>query len=519
MRLSDASVVIRPRLTWEAMDLGVLLSQRHRHLLLTSWAIVTLPVFALLSWMFWDSPSLAVFIFWWLKPAFERLPLYILSKAMFGETPTLQQALYQWPRLLKPQLLASLTWRRFSLSRSFLLPVIQLEGLSGEARQQRLHVLLQRDASSARWLTVIGVHLETALWIGLMVLFYLLLPQQVALDWSWQSLITASTQDWRWLEHLTNAFYALVLVVWEPIYVACGFSLYLNRRTVLEAWDIELVFRRLRQRLSSAAIALLLATVLLMPTTQSVWAAGPVITPDSPRLLQQPLTSQASRDSIKAILDQAPFKNRETVTRYRFGGDKTTAESPDDGTTPQWLKALFELFGSQRFGAVAMLIEALLWGTVIAAIGLLIWRYRDWLHAFVSRRPGSGNKSPGKKHTRPMPQQAFGLDFSRETLPIDIASSAENLWQNDPREALGLLYRALLSHLLHDFDIALKAADTESQVLARVEQLQQPALLAFSRNLSGHWQNMAYGHRLPPAHLQQELCDGWRALFGPGANH
>jgi hypothetical protein len=28
-------------------------------------------------------------------------------------------------------------------------------------------------------------------------------------------------------------------MVWEPIYVACGFSLYLNRRTVLEAWDIE----------------------------------------------------------------------------------------------------------------------------------------------------------------------------------------------------------------------------------------------------------------------------------------
>ncbi len=42
-------------------------------------------------------------------------------------------------------------------------------------RQQRLQVLLQRDASAARWLTVIGAHLEGALWIGLMVLFYLLL--------------------------------------------------------------------------------------------------------------------------------------------------------------------------------------------------------------------------------------------------------------------------------------------------------------------------------------------------------
>ncbi|VVQ03024.1 hypothetical protein PS918_04356 [Pseudomonas fluorescens] len=513
MRLSDATVVIRPRPTWEAMDLGVLLSQRHRRLLMTSWAMVTLPVFALLSWGLWESPSLAVFIFWWLKPAFERLPLYILSKAMFGETPTLKQALRQWPRLLKPQLLASLTWRRLSLSRSFLLPVVQLESLSGEARQQRLQVLLQRDASASRWLTLIGVHLESALWIGLMVLFYWLLPPHVALDWSWQSLISATTQNWRWLEHLTNAFYVLVLVMWEPIYVACGFSLYLNRRTVLEAWDIELVFRRLRQRLGSTAVALLLAVSVLLPTTQSVWAADPGIAPDSPRLLEQPLSSQASRDSIRSILDQPPFKNKETVTRYRFGEDTAPAKASGDSEIPQWLKALFELFDSQRFGALATLIEAALWGAVIAAIGLLIWRYRDWLQAFVSRRP-----SPGNKTVRRTPQQAFGLDLDRDTLPVDIAASAESLWQTQPREALGLLYRALLSHLLHDFGMALKAADTEGQVLARIERLQQPALLDFSQNLTRHWQNMAYGHRLPPAHLQQELCDGWRALFGPGAS-
>ncbi|AWY40943.1 DUF4129 domain-containing protein [Pseudomonas putida] len=512
MRLSDASVVIRPRPTWEAMDLGVLLNQRHRRLLMTSWALVTLPVFALLTWLFWESPSWAVIIFWWLKPAFERLPLYILSKALFGETPTLKQALYQWPRLLKPQLLASLTWRRLSLCRSFLLPVIQLEGLGGDARQQRLRVLLQRDANAARWLTVIGAHLETALWIGLTVLFYLLLPQQVAVDWSWQSLIAAANQDWRWLEHLTNAFYVLVLVLWEPIYVACGFSLYLNRRTVLEAWDIELVFRRLRQRLSTTAAGLLLAAIVLMPASQHVWAAEPVPSPDSPRLLQQPLTSQASRASIQTLLEQPPFKNLETVTRYRFGDDKATAQSPDDNQTPAWLKALLELFGSQRFGSVATVIETFLWGAVILAIGVLIWRYRDWLQTFVSRRP-----LPRKKAPPAMPQQAFGLDLGRDTLPADIAASAESLWQTRPREALGLLYRALLSHLLNDFNLVLKAADTEGQVLERIRQLQQPALLAFSQDLTMHWQNMAYGHRLPPQDSRQQLCDGWRALFGPGA--
>jgi hypothetical protein len=513
MRLSDATVVIRPRTTWEAMDLGVLMCQQHRRLLMTSWAIVTLPLFALLSLLLWDSPSLAVFIFWWLKPAYERLPLYILSKALFGETPTLKQALREWPRLLKPQLLASLTWRRLSFSRSFLLPVVQLEGLDGSARQQRLHVLLQRNAGAAQWLTLIGVHLETALWIGLMVLFYMLLPQQIETDWSWQSLILAADQDWRWLEHLTNAFYALVLVVWEPIYVACGFSLYLNRRTQLEAWDIELVFRRLRQRLNASVLGLLLAVCLVLPSVPPTWAAEPDDSPQAPRLLNQPLTSQASRDSIKALLEQPPFKNKESVTRYRFGDDQAkpaTAQKPGDA--PQWLKTLLSWLDGQHFNVLAKIIEVLLWGAVITAFGWLIWRYREYLQAFVSRRP----RLPAKPK-RELPQQAFGLDLNRDTLPDDIAASAEHLWQSQPRAALGLLYRGLLSHLLHDFALTLKPADTELQVLAHVEQLQRPELLAFSRSLTTHWQNMAYGHRVPTAQLQQELCDGWRALFGPGA--
>ncbi|WP_460353705.1 MULTISPECIES: DUF4129 domain-containing protein [unclassified Pseudomonas] len=513
MRLSDATVAIRPRSTWEAMDLGVLMSQQHRRLLMTSWAIVTLPLFAVLTLLLWDSPSLAVFIFWWLKPAYERLPLYILSKALFGETPTLKQALREFPRLLKPQLLASLTWRRLSLSRSFLLPVVQLEGLDGTDRQQRLQVLLQRNAGAAQWLTIIGMHLETALWIGLMVLFYMLLPQQIETDWDWQSLILDADHHWRWLEHLTNAFYALVLVVWEPIYVACGFSLYLNRRTALEAWDIELVFRRLRQRLNSSALGLLLAVCLLLPAVPPVWAAAdPASAPEAPRLLHQPLTSQAAHDSIKALLEQPPFKNKESVTRYRFGDDPAAPSEDKPGEAPQWLKTLLGWLDSQRFNALAGLIEVLLWGALIAAVGWLIWRYREFLRTFVSRRP----KLPARIRP-PAPQQAFGLDLNPQSLPDDIAASAEQLWHTQPRAALGLLYRGLLSRLLHDFALTLKPADTEHQVLLRIEQLQRPELLAFSRTLTQHWQNMAYGHRVPAAHLQQELCDGWRALFGSGA--
>ncbi|WP_338485423.1 DUF4129 domain-containing protein [Pseudomonas trivialis] len=507
MRLSDASVVIRPRTPWEAMDLGVLMTREHRLLLTASWAIVSLPLFILLSAVFWKYPSTAMLLFWWLKPAFDRLPLYILSKALFGETPSLRQAVRQWPRLLKGQLLSSLIWRRLSLSRSFLMPVSQLEGLDGDTRQKRLGVLLQRNGGAARWLTTLGVCLETTLWFGAMALFYLFIPQQIELDWDWQRLAQASGSQALWLEHMSNAFYALILVFWEPIYVACGFSLYLNRRTVLEAWDLELVFRRLRERLGSVApLLLLVAGLMLMPFFSQPSMADEASPP-------KPVSTQAASQSIKTLLDKPPFKNPETVTRYRFGDEKPAVKNQPrgDGKLPAWLQALLDNFNSASFKHLAQVVEVLLWGLLAVGVALLVWRYRDWLRTFVSRR------RPRKPDTAlPVTTQLFGLALGIETLPDDIASAAEQLWPAQPREALGLLYRGLLSRLLHDFNLPLKSADTEGQVLARIQQLQQPHLLAFSKDLTRHWQNLAYGHRLPPPLVQQQLCSDWRSLFNAG---
>jgi hypothetical protein len=527
MRLTDASVVIRPRNPWEAIDLGVLLAREHRGLLMGSWAAVTLPIFALLSLVFWNSPTIAILVFWWLKPAFERLPLLILSQAIFGSTPSLKQALKAWPEALKPQLLASLTWRRLSISRSFKLPVQQLEHLSGPARQQRIGILSQHNLRAARWLTSVGSALEMTLWVGLMTVFYLLIPQQVELNWSWSSLLDIEG-NWNWLEHLSNAFYALILIFWEPVYVASGFTLYLNRRTALEAWDIELVLRRLRQRLIGSAYVMLIGLGLAFSTvTPSAWAeeqsyscplppldpASPEhapARPDSPRLTHQALTSSAARESIQAPLAQPPFKNPKTVTGWRLIEDKAATKADKPADSAQWLQRL--ITGLARIANVlAHVFEVLLWAGAIILVSVLIWRYRAWISTFVNRRQGP------EKIQRNVPQQLFGLQVNAQSLPNDVAGTAERLWATQPRKALGLLYRALLSRLLTDYQLPLKNADTEGEVLQQVAQLKLLALNAYSQRLTEHWQNLAYGHHLPPAHLQQELCDGWRQLFGSGA--
>ncbi|HBP6461755.1 TPA: DUF4129 domain-containing protein [Pseudomonas aeruginosa] len=517
MRLTDASVAIRPRSAWEALDLGMLLAHRHARLLMASWALLTLPLFVVLSLLLWRHPTLAILLFWWLKPAFERLPLYILSHALFGDTPTLKQALRAYPALLKKQLPASLLWRRFSPTRSFDLPVLQLEGLAGDTRSQRLIVLSQRNAGGATWLTVVGVHLEMALWAGFAMLLYLLIPAQSEIDWNWQSLLDPEAGEWLWLEHLSNLLYALVLVIWEPIYVACGFTLYLNRRTELEAWDIELVFRRLRQRLLGSAYVLLLGLggLLAWLPSPAVYAepapaasaAAAELPPEQPRLLRQKLNSEQAGKQIQELVDAAPFKNSETVTGWRFG-DKTGKKDGSKDDEKQ-LKAFFEALANWvPFRHVAQAIEVLLWALLFSAVFLLVWRYREWLRLFV------GNLGLPRRPRREAPTVMFGLDLSPESLPDDIAGHAERLWAEKPREALGLLYRGLLSRLLHDYRLPLKGSHTEGEVLRLVERLdQQQPLLHYARLLTAQWQALAYGHRLPAEELRQRLCDGWRGLF------
>lgn len=522
MRLTDASVAIRPRSPWEALDLGILLARRHAGLLMASWALVTLPVFVLLSLLLWDHSGWAILLFWWLKPAFERLPLYILSRALFGDAPTLKQALRAFPGLLKQQLLPSLLWRRLSPTRSFDLPVLQLEGLKGQARSQRLVVLGQRNAGGATWLTVIGMHFELALWLGLYALLYLLLPQQWVSDWKWQSLLNLAAGEWAWVEHLGNLLYALLLVVWEPVYVACGFTLYLNRRTELEAWDIELVFRRLRQRLVGSAYAVLLviaACLAPLPGT-TPWAAEaprsscplPDQNPNGPqasRLQNQALTSDQSRQAAEAILGAPPFRNSETVTRWRLGDPEKTKDKPSEAEQQQSLKDFFKALERwQAFKSIAQIIEVLLWGVVLSVLVLLVWRYRQWLRLFAGRIGLPQRARPEA------PSVLFGLELAPETLPDDVASEAERLWDEQPRAALGLLYRALLSRLLHDFRVPLRDSTTEGEVLARIESLENPPLDRFARVLTLQWQALAYGHRTPQAGLKPLLCNEWRSLFG-----
>ena len=487
-------VSLRPRSGAEAIDLGLRMTQRDLPLLLAGQAVLILPTLLLLSLLLQESALHVWVLLWWLKPLFERMSLLIFSRRLFGESLTLRQALRLWRDNALHGLAADLLWRRFSLSRSYYLPLL-LEGLDGAGRRKRRHEL--GSSTAARWLTTFGAHLELLLGISvpLMILFFLPSVWPASSE-QWFDLLI-SLDQMPWLEPASNLLYACTLICWGPFYVGAGFSLYMNRRCEREAWDLELVFRSLASRLATPLLILL----LLLPGAQPPQAAEAAAqseavcllpredaSPEARRLTSQALDSQQASRQIRALLDAPPFRNQEE--RLRWGDERKTEADTAPPSIPLW---------------VMQALEVLLWGLLLAAVILLGWRYRAWLLLFASRlrrQPVAAEDDTDHLFSLPAVPQ-LGAD--------ELEQAVRSRWPSDPRAALALLYAALLGELERRLGAPLPPGLTEGDVLQLIDQ-RVAALGLFAGPLLRAWQASAYGHRQPPDSLLEPLLEHWRNL-------
>jgi len=242
--LSKLTVTPRPRNAWEGVDLGFAMAREWFLPLWALWWLGALPLNLLLVLLlpheqFW----LIIVLSWWLKPLYEPPLLFWLSRALFGERLPLKAVLRNWFSILRPRALANLTWARLSPSRSFYMPVALLERLGGRERSKRINILGRRQQAGF-WLTYMGIHFEFALQLSAIVLLIVLLPEELEwLDWEGMFLNPGGLEQW-----LQYGIDLLVMSLIAPFYVAGGFGLYLVRRMELEAWDIEIAFRRMQER-------------------------------------------------------------------------------------------------------------------------------------------------------------------------------------------------------------------------------------------------------------------------------
>lgn len=241
MRLDQISLRLRPRGAYEATDLGVRLLQQNARAVYRAWFAIVVPAMLLIISLQSIEPWVPALMLWWLKPVYDRVVLYVLSRVVFGQRVTVADVSSAWRVWLGSGLIGALTWRRLDLTRTFSLPVFMLEGLRGKARRQRIKVLQKNTRSEAVLTQLAYLHIDMAISIGAIALIAMLLPQYINLPiWSW---VIGQDVPSAWTTVTLLTYIAAVTVI-EPLYVAAGFALYLNRRVQLEAWDIEISLRR-----------------------------------------------------------------------------------------------------------------------------------------------------------------------------------------------------------------------------------------------------------------------------------
>jgi hypothetical protein len=490
MNLEQVRIAIRPRRDWEAVDLGLQMARQWWWPMLRVWLILTLPWLIIACLTPPDYQWLVSISLWWCKPLFERPLLMILSQGVFGVELTTREVLRATPNLFRKQIFLSLTWRRFSFTRSMDLPVVQLEGLHGSERRHRLNVLHRVDAGPASWLTIIGVHLESFVMMACAALLALFIPPEMAVTiWNWEF----------WGESriggaLLILFAYIAMAIVGPLFVACGFALYLNRRVKLEGWDLEIAFKRMahKRALPAAMLLALLALPLAPPAIPTAQAQS---------------ERERIREEIIAIKQGPDFHRMETQRVIKAPEEEE--ENPDiDLGFWEWLHKFFSGAG-QWARMIAGIAELALWGVVLISVVLLILKYGHWLERFPHLLPGR------RKRPEYQPQTLFGMAVTRESLPEDVGAAASALWQTgEQRQALALLYRASLASLLL-VGVPLRDGSTEQECLHLAERLHTelgiPATsINYFARLTRAWRQLAYGHLAPSEHEGLALCQDWR---------
>ena len=518
--LSATTIVLRTRRHWQALDLGFALAREHAGMLYGSWLMLTLPIALLLSLALPRAPLAALFLFWWLKPWYERLPLLYLSKVVFGARLSGRQLASALLRSCRVQLLSTLIWRRLSATRSLDQPIALLEGARGGARRARLKVLHRQAGIHAAVLTSVMALLESALVLAVNVVVVMLVPGDFDAEPLLQQLAGRNFGIWPYF-----------LAIWcvGPLYAACGFSLYINRRCELEGWDIEVGFRRLAARLrGGAALAgCLIVGVLLTgegragesrTTSTTAAVAGkrqddqslPVVSPSRSRRLQDADGGAAARESrqvVDRVLAGAKFHRVEAQRLPAFLED-LTGESAARSANP--LPAWWRTF-------LAGLVDVVWWAAWVAVIGISAWlgyRYRYWLAELAVpgwRRPRPGGAAPA--------DMVAGVSLSAAATAQDSPASANALWSaGDERAAMAMLLRLTLVTLVRARGCSFGQGDTEADCARRVAATQDPSSAADFRRLIDAWVSVAYAHRRIGAAVFEELLAGHGRLIAPSSD-
>ena len=469
MRLEDYTIVARKRDEWEVLDLGTLLFQSNLGTIMRSGLLLAIPMLAITCALVLPFGFFWGYLFLWLmRPLYGRVTLLILSRAVFASHLTPREVARALPKFIFQGWLSAVLIRPWTLSRVIVEPVRLLEGLKGKELGKRSQVLLGEGVRSSVWWGALSVSLVQFCLLASILALVLGFAPEGAIDWELEGGLANLSTLVAWLVLIAMA---LSFAVVEPLWVAIGFAIYLNRRSDLEGWDVELVFRKLAQRVSQGVRLSGLAVIGLLTCL--------------PRML-------GFQDSDPVSESMRPVDR--VFARPEFSTTETRWVETSGPQAPDWLLDLFVI-------------------TAYIGVGCLV----AWL-LYLLVRWAMGVEAPDLRAKEPEVEGALelaGLDLRRESLPKDLVGEARALWAaGHARDAISLLYRGSLVVLRDEHGLFIEDGDTEGRCLRKVVALDVAELGTYFGGLTDLWIRLAYGgERLEEAAFGG-LAEGYSENFG-----
>jgi len=380
------------------------------------------------------------------------------------------------------------------------MPIDILEGLNAKRLSMRRSVLIGAVSSQMIGLGFICMLFENVLMISAVVLFYMFVPVDY-LSNSFEAFNASYFTEAPsvWVELAFNLVYFLSVSVVSPFYVGAGFATYLNRRTQLEAWDIEIAFKRIASRLrQTGAMAFVLAAMLAGAGLTQDARADETAKNTSPTVRE--LFGEEYRSEPKAVSDAVKKayldKNLSPKEKYTDWEliDKPKMDLPKNQKW-NWLEDIVRAMG----GVMAFLAEYGLWLLLAIILSWLIWKSSDWM-------PWLKDKMPAKRELDEVSEKEV---INLDTLPSDLSSAVRQLWTQQPRAALALLYRGSVEKLSDRLGVPFPPGATEAECIRRSRRLGHAESEAVFQKVVRAWQAAAYAHRLPDADQFESLLVEW----------
>ena len=220
------------------------------------------------------------------------------------------------------------------------------------------------------------------------------------------------------------------------------------------------------------------------------WCSGTIAVLALPSSAVAAPDETAILDALDEVSADPNLSPERTIRTLKWLDD---GDEPKERKTPDWLSWFGGLF--QWIGSASRL---LIWIGIALLLGLL---------GLFLKRVFGGYRYTSQTQAPDAPTHVRELDIRPESLPDDIGGAALKLWEgSDHRAALALLYRGLLSRLVHSHGVPIRESTTEADCLRLAVPRLHADTAEYTTLLVRVWQHAVYGAREPAENDVRTLC-------------